>query len=73
MTKRAAALGSRDAEVVKLRSTQKKLHEALRSLFELLELYSPIWYDKRFHDQAKAALKLVERTARQAHSKIKMC
>jgi hypothetical protein len=73
MAKKTPKNGSRDAQVLKLRSTQEKLHEALSLLFELLELYSPIWYDKCFHDQAKVALKLVERTARQVHSKIKVC
>jgi hypothetical protein len=55
MTK--AVKRSTQAEIIGLRSTQKTLHEALRSLFELLELYSPLWYEKRFHNQAKAALK----------------
>ena len=59
---------STEAEIIKLRSTQKNLYEALRSLFELLERYSPLWYDKRFHDQAKAALKQF-RYARLIHSK----
>jgi hypothetical protein len=44
------------AEVRKLRNTQRMLHKALRLLFELLEEYSPMWYDKYHHDQAKAAL-----------------
>jgi len=49
------------AEVRKLRNTQKALHNALRLLFELLEEYSPMWYQKHNNDQAKAALKRVER------------
>jgi hypothetical protein len=56
MTRTAAKHRSRVAGAAKFTSTQKKLHAALRSLFELLDLYSPIWYEKRFHDQAKAAL-----------------
>jgi hypothetical protein len=44
------------AEVRKLKNTQKTLHRALRLLFELIEEYSPLWYEKRYHDQAKAAL-----------------
>ena len=49
------------AEVRKLRNTQKTLHSALRLLFELLEEYSPLWYEKHNHDLAKVALKRVER------------
>jgi hypothetical protein len=48
------------AEVRKLRNTQKTLHKALRLLFELLEEYSPMWYQKHNHDQAKTALERVE-------------
>ena len=50
MTRKLATYGTSKA-------IRKELYEALRSLFDLLELYSPIWYHKRFHDQAKAALK----------------
>lgn len=67
MAKTTPKRGNTDAEVLKLKSTQRKLHEALSLLFELLELYSPIWYEKCFHDQAKAALKFVEHTVRQGH------
>jgi hypothetical protein len=49
------------AEVRKLGNTQKTLHNALRLLFELLEEYSPMWYQKHNHDQAKTALERVER------------
>jgi hypothetical protein len=52
------------AEVRKLRSTQRTLHNALRLLFELLEEYSPIWYPKHHQDQAKAALKVHEATSK---------
>jgi hypothetical protein len=50
-------------EVRKLRNTQKTLHKALRLLFELLEEYSPMWYQRHYHNQARAALKRVERTS----------
>ena len=63
-----AKAARRSAEIIKLRRIHKKLYEALRSLFEILERYSPQWYDKRFHDQAKAALKQC-RDTRQIHSK----
>jgi hypothetical protein len=49
-------------EVRKLMNTQKTLHNALKLLFELLEEYSPMWYQKRCHDQARAALKREKRT-----------
>jgi hypothetical protein len=57
---RAAIKRGTEAEIARLRNTQQNLHEALRMLFRLLEIYSPVWYDKRFHDQAKAALKSVD-------------
>ena len=46
-----------EAEVRKLKNTQKTLHRALKLLFELLEEYAPLWYEKRYHDEAKAALR----------------
>ncbi len=39
-----------------LRNVQDKLSEALKLLFELLELYAPICYEKPYRDQARAAL-----------------
>lgn len=33
--------------------------DALKLLFELLEKYGPVWYEKRHHDQAKFSLDLV--------------
>ena len=53
--------GALRAEVRKLKNGQKRLHRALRLLFELLEEYSPLWYEKRYHDEAKGALRRVER------------
>ena len=47
---------SREAELNRLRYREQELYAALRVLFDLLELYSPRWYDERSHDQAKAAL-----------------
>ena len=40
---------------------KEKLHDALKSLYELLEKYGPVWYQKRHHDQAEIALRLSER------------
>ena len=48
------------AEIRKLKNTQRTLHRALGLLFDLLEEYAPLWYGKRYHDEAKAALKRVE-------------
>jgi len=45
------------ADVKKLRGNERRLHNVLRLLFELLEEYSPPWYEKHHHDQAKVALK----------------
>lgn len=58
--KTEATVGS---ELIKLRPNEKKLHEALCQLFELLERYSPVWYDEPLHLQAKAALKHVRRAS----------
>ena len=48
----------RDAELQKAIETQQRLHDALKLLFELLERYSPLWYEKHHYDQAESALKL---------------
>ena len=45
-------------EVRRLQRNQKKLNDALRLLFDLLEEYAPPWYKKQHHDQAVAALEL---------------
>ena len=55
------------AEIRKLKNTQKTLHRTLRLLFELLEEYAPLWYEKRYHDQAKAALRRVEPKPHETH------
>jgi hypothetical protein len=39
-------------------ATSNKLHYALQVLFELLEEYGPLWYQKQHHDLAKSALRL---------------
>ena len=43
---------------LRLVETEYKLHDALKSLFELLEKYGPVWYEKKHHDQALYALNL---------------
>ena len=57
MTRRSGRR-NRDHELLKAIEIQNRLHDALKVLFELLETYSPIWYEKRYHDQAKYALKV---------------
>ena len=44
------------AELLRLQENHRKLNEALKLLFDLLEEYGPLWYTKEHHDQAKAAL-----------------
>lgn len=53
---RGSGRQQRDAELLKAIETQTRLRNALKLLFELLETYSPLWYEKRHHDQARAAL-----------------
>ena len=49
---------ARDRELQKAIETQNRLHDALKLLFDLLEKYSPVWYEKHYHDQAESALDL---------------
>jgi hypothetical protein len=46
---------------------ETRLYGALKSLFELLENYGPVWYTKHYHDKAKTALGKHERTLKQGH------
>jgi hypothetical protein len=55
---RDSARRGSDPELQKAIETQNSLHDALKLLFELLEEYSPVWYKKHYHDQAKSALSL---------------
>ena len=48
---------SRKADLLPLRENRKKLNEALKMLFALLEEYGPLWYTKERHDQAKATMR----------------
>jgi hypothetical protein len=43
---------------LRLVDTEYRLHDALKLLFELLEKYGPVWYEKKHHDQAEYALNL---------------
>jgi len=57
-TVRDSARRARDRELQKAIETQNRLRDELKLLFELLEKYSPVWYKKHYHDQAKSALNL---------------
>ena len=37
-------------------SNETRLYGALKSLFDLLENYGPVWYTLEHHDQAQTAL-----------------
>ena len=45
-------------DLSRVTENQTRLHTALKSLFDLLEHYGPIWYTKQYHDEAKSALRL---------------
>jgi hypothetical protein len=46
---------------------EARLYGALKSLFDLLENYSPVWYTKHYHDKAKTALVSHERALKEGH------
>jgi hypothetical protein len=46
---------AKDLEPLDATETQTRLHDALKLLFELLEKYSPVWYEKHYHDQAQCS------------------
>ena len=46
-----------DRESSKVVEMERSLHDALKLLFELLEQYGPVWYEKRHHDIAESALR----------------
>jgi hypothetical protein len=41
--------------------TEETLYNALQLLYDLLENFGPVWYQKRHHDQARIALSLSAR------------
>jgi hypothetical protein len=55
---RDSARRARDRELQKAIETQNRLRDELKLLFELLEEYSPVWYEKHYHDRAESALNL---------------
>ena len=44
---------------------ETRLYGALKSLFDLLENYGPVWYTLEHHEQAKTAL--VMHTSKEGH------
>jgi hypothetical protein len=57
----------RDSRLRTAIEDETRLYGALKSLFDLLENYGPIWYTKRYHDQAKTALVMHGRTLKEGH------
>ena len=47
-----------------LQSSTAALVEALTELYELLEQYAPMWYTKKHHDKALAALRSAKKKPR---------
>lgn len=46
---------------------ETRLYGALKSLFDLLENYGPLWYTKHHHAKAKTALVMHGRTLKEGH------
>ena len=46
---------------------ETRLYAALKSLFDLLENYGPVWYTKHHHDKAQVALVMHGRTLKEGH------
>ena len=56
--RRHGELRSSATELSQANETQNRLHHTLKLLFELLEAYSPLWYERYHHEQAERALRL---------------
>ena len=57
----------RDGRLTTAIENESRLYGALKSLFDLLEHYGPIWYTKHCHDKAKTALAMHGRTLKEGH------
>jgi len=57
----------RDSRLRTAIEDETRLYGALKSLFVLVEDYSPVWYTKHYHDKAKTALVMHGRTLKQGH------
>jgi hypothetical protein len=58
----------RDGHLRTAIENESRLYGALKSLFDLLEDYGPLWYTKHYHDKAKTALEMHGRTLKESHS-----
>lgn len=50
---------------------ETRLYDALKSLFDLLENYSPLWYTKHHHAKATTALAMHGRTLKEGHRDVR--
>jgi hypothetical protein len=57
----------RDGRLRTAIETETRLFGALKSLFDLLEDYGPVWYTNHHHDRAKTALVMYSRTLQEGH------
>jgi len=57
----------RDGRLRTAIENETRLYGALKSLFDLLESYGPVWYTKHYHDRAKTALVMHGRTLQEGH------
>jgi hypothetical protein len=57
----------RDSRLRTAIEDETRLYGALKSLFDLLENYGPVWYTKGYHDQAKTALVMHGRALKEGH------
>lgn len=57
----------RDVRLGTAIENESRLYGALKSLFDLLEHYGPVWYTKHCHDKAKTALVMHGRTLKESH------
>jgi hypothetical protein len=56
----------RDGHLRTAVENESRLYGALKSLFDLLEHYGPVWYTKHRHDKAKTALVMYARTLKES-------
>ena len=59
----------RDGRLASAIENESRLYGALKSLFDLLEHYGPLWYTKHHHATAKNALEMHGRTLQEGHRK----
>jgi hypothetical protein len=57
----------RDGHLRTAIENETRLYGALKSLFDLLEHYGPVWYTKHCHDKAETALVMHARSLKESH------